>query len=237
MHNEDINKKVELAYRLIKEEKYPTKWCSYTTAAGTYNNGIFLFPPSVLHDECQAKQVLYKHISDENDITNISLAIYINSIEPSLIEAREILINKILETDGNPLLEDKEKVIVNMGKSLDKQVGKDNDNIDKSNNNIYANLKNLNLHKENSYLYSKYESIHRFYNASKHGNKTQFKDDEIELSKPEGKKITISYYEVTRQIFEWYYTKRNCTIPNYLSRINYSDYPDKFGYNIPDIKY
>jgi hypothetical protein len=215
----DLEKRAILYAKTLQDQ--PPLIAKSSTATGLYCEGkpdpIFEYTnnPELLIDP------IYNELKANPSLDINDFKFFSNSVDGLIKEARDILIKKILGVEGNPMLNDKEKVINNTGEALDIQLGRDKVILDKSINTIYKKLKTLGI---DDWLVGKYEQLHPYYLATKHGDKIKFTEDLRLLGEVEGRMVTIKFFETVRQILQIYFEKKGYTLPQELYEIDYSIY-------------
>jgi len=147
-----------------------------------------------------------------------------NPMREDIGEARMLLTEQVLPKGRSATFRDKRKVINLMGTALDMQTGVDTLAYEKrGSDRIVPRLILLQVPET---MKADYESVHKYYNATKHSNRAEYSVLLCEISSEPGCRIAAKYFEYVRRILEWYYTTNNLDLIPEL-------YPfDPWGYDL-----
>ena len=166
----------------------------------------------------EIEKLLWKHPT----LTPMNFTRLDNPMRENIAEARRILTDRVLPVDVSVSSRDKRSVINLMGIALDMQTGKDTLAYDKpSTNRVVPRLSMLKVPQT---LRKDYESVHEYYNATKHSNKPAHAAVLSQLGSEEGRAMATRYFEYVRRILQWYYRMQKAPDIPEIEPIDYSAY-------------
>jgi hypothetical protein len=151
-----------------------------------------------------------------------------------LRESKATLIDCLLKR--NPSTFEVEKVISAAGIALNYQIDKHPAVFGNAlvPDDIHQKLRALQFEIDDREIATKYQSLNRYYNATKHAKTPSNRQDEETLAGTSGREIAIDYFETVRRIFLWYYKKYDAGVPawNELEEIDYPAFGSSYQFSV-----
>lgn len=217
---DDINDQSYFIYdKMIRR---PSLIASGSTAPGIYcnvkNKVVFIGSADTPQD--QAVELIGTVLQYNPGLSAENFYRVANTVYDCIRKARETLLNSVLHSDLAPAIESRRDVINNMGEALDIQLGYGV--LDKPNtNDIYNKMSKVKMPTD---LQNEYKPLHIYYLATKHGNKSEYRQSLSELTTDKGKIITVRFYEAVRRMLVWYYVSIKHPQLSELNEIDYSQF-------------